>query len=900
MRLNKLILKNYIGIYNGMGLHKIEIDFSKCINNIIVIKGDNGSGKSSIFKSIHPFPDTNYYLINGLSASKEISYELNDGSILDIIYNYPIDNRGERKSTTCDIFLNGIPQNPSRNVTTGKDRICNILDIDMNFLTLAQLSSEDRGLADKTPSDRKKFINKRIAELDSFNDIYKRISKKSSELKSLVTSFDTKINSIGNIESIKSNIKLWDSQLNNLEEQKIEYVSKLSELQTKMKSLYTDEKENPSEVYGKLNNELNTLFAKLKELEIHEDIDKLESKIKENEICIQVNNNKLETLNENRSSTIEKKYKLDAEIQDLRVKIDSIGNINLINQYENKINYLISKKEEFESMCIRNGFLTYNNILPEEYDFILFNASKIKALTDKIKSSCKYIYDALDYVINNIPFNSEYTDDGLRLLEESKKELDKLIEEQNFYKKHAVGVELIPKECMLKDTCYFVKAMVEANNNIIPDDEYNNIMNQLSITEKDIKKYKEEMNRENEIKNSINQLTNLLNICEYAKSSILKVSQVKPKDINDNKTMLLCCLQGQSWFDIDFSYFNSIKNSFIEYKGYEKDIESIQKQYNSLMANKQVIEYMNNQLDKLNSEYREYENKFNSISDEIDEVNNLNLELNIKQSELTDKLRTQIEYNDNMTKFNELNTKIKQYENNYNEYVKLSDEFESIKEKLNSIMNEQIPYLNKNINDSKYKLVLYNDYVRDYDKYSKEFEKIETIKYYCSPTTGIQTIYMEMYMNNIIGISNQLLSMFFGGNFVLQPFIINEKEFRMPVLGSGILNDDISSMSTSQISMISMIISFALLSRTSNIYNIIKMDELEGGLDTINRLAFFDVLTKLMNYLHFSQCIMISHNTELNSNNMDIIILKNSDPSMSIEGNIIFNLEEYVHNANNN
>ena len=41
---------------------------------------------------------------------------------------------------------------------------------------------------------------------------------------------------------------------------------------------------------------------------------------------------------------------------------------------------------------------------------------------------------------------------------------------------------------------------------------------------------------------------------------------------------------------------------------------------------------------------------------------------------------------------------------------------------------------------------------------------------------------------------------------------------------------------------------------------------------------------------------MISHNTELNSNNMDIIILKNSDPSMSIEGNIIFNLEDYIIN----
>ena len=67
-----------------MGLNHICIDFSKCMNNITVIKGDNGSGKSSLFKAIHPFSDTNYYLLPGVQASKNIVYQLNDGSILDI------------------------------------------------------------------------------------------------------------------------------------------------------------------------------------------------------------------------------------------------------------------------------------------------------------------------------------------------------------------------------------------------------------------------------------------------------------------------------------------------------------------------------------------------------------------------------------------------------------------------------------------------------------------------------------------------------------------------------------------------------------------------------------------------------------------------------------------------
>ena len=896
MRLHKLILNNYIGIYNGMGLHTIEIDFSKCINNIVVIKGDNGSGKSSIFKAIHPFPDTNYYLINGLPAFKNISYELNDGSILEIIYNYPINNNRERKSTTCDVYLNGIQQNPSRNVTTGKDRICNILDIDMNFLTLAQLSSEDRGLADKIPSDRKKFINNKIAELDSFNDIYKRINKKSGELKSLVTSFDTKIKAIGNIETIRSNIDLWNNQLTTMEETKIEYISKLSELQTKMKSLYTSDDKNPLDIYNALNEEANEIINKLSSLDTHEDIEILESALKDLDVSIGINESKLTNLKNSLNPILTKKDNMYNKIQDIKLKIESTGNIELITQYENKINQLYNKKEEFETMCVEHGFLNYNNIHSEEYNFILFNANKIKQLENEIKIKCKYTYEALEYVVNNIQFVSECTIDDLHTLEQSKKELEKIIEEQKFYKKHAVGVELIPKECVLKDQCYFVKAMVEANNKIISESAYNGILKQIAIIEKDIKEFNEELNKENEIKNSINYLTNLLNICEYAKNSILKVSKVNPKDPNDIKTMLLCSLQGQSWFDIDFSYFNSIKNSFIEYKGYEKDIEELQKQYNSLIANKQVIEYMGNQLSELTSEYNQIITEFNTISKDIKDISDNINTLNFNRSNTINLITRQKEFNEYSNRLEEIKINIKQYEEDYQKYIEYFDEFEATKKKLDSLLNEQMPYLTKNINDYKYKLVLYNDYVRDYDKYSKEYDKIETIKYYCSPTTGIQTVYMEMYMNNIIGISNQLLSMFFGGNFVLQPFVINEKEFRMPVLGSGILNDDISSMSTSQISMISMIISFALLSRSSNIYNIIKMDELEGGLDTSNRLAFFDVLSKLMNYLNFSQCVMISHNTELNSNNMDIIILKNSDPSMSIEGNIIFNLEDYIIN----
>ena len=151
---------------------------------------------------------------------------------------------------------------------------------------------------------------------------------------------------------------------------------------------------------------------------------------------------------------------------------------------------------------------------------------------------------------------------------------------------------------------------------------------------------------------------------------------------------------------------------------------------------------------------------------------------------------------------------------------------------------------------------------------------------------------MELYMGNIISLANELLRQLFGGQFVIQPFVINESEFRIPCLGNGYMNDDISSMSSSQIGMISMILSFALLYHSSTKYNIIKLDEIDGPLDQNNRLFFSDVLNNIMDIMGTEQCIMISHNSELQVDNADVILLKHDFNNTEYRrGNIIWSCQ---------
>jgi DNA repair exonuclease SbcCD ATPase subunit len=148
---------------------------------------------------------------------------------------------------------------------------------------------------------------------------------------------------------------------------------------------------------------------------------------------------------------------------------------------------------------------------------------------------------------------------------------------------------------------------------------------------------------------------------------------------------------------------------------------------------------------------------------------------------------------------------------------------------------------------------------------------------------------MELYMGKIIALANELLKLLFQGQFEIKPFVINESEFRIPCLGNGYLNDDISSMSSSQIGMISMILSFALLHHSSRTYNIIKLDEIDGPLDYTNRVYFMDVLNSIMDIMHTEQCIMISHNSELQVDNSDVILLKHDETNSDYNrGNIIW------------
>ena len=198
------------------------------------------------------------------------------------------------------------------------------------------------------------------------------------------------------------------------------------------------------------------------------------------------------------------------------------------------------------------------------------------------------------------------------------------------------------------------------------------------------------------------------------------------------------------------------------------------------------------------------------------------------------------------------------------------DELERSKAELQSLYETYNP-LKASIDQMKFNVSKLESYNQDLLEYSTKYDTIEFLKSACAPSTGIQSVYIAIYMNTTIRIANDLLKYLFGGRLSLCTPEIDNNTFKLPFLDNGFMVPDVSLGSTSQKCMIGMALSVALLSQGSAIYNLLRLDEIDGGLDTPNRMQFAVLLIEVMNIMGIEQCIMCSHNTEIEAYNADVI-----------------------------
>ena len=868
MKILYVKLENYIGIFNGRGDNVLEIDLSHTTTPIIVIKGHNGSGKSTLLKALNPMPDSNDQFIPGAEAKKTLVYRIN-ADIVRIEYFYPIKKDGSRATTKAQVFKNNEPLNLTNNVSDAKEIIYTLFKLDSSFLALSQLTSTDRGLADKRPSERKIFVNSSISGIEEYNNMYKVINKKFSMYKSLINSVVSKINKIGNKQELDISFNRVNRMLEEIIKERDTALASVAKIQAKLdennaKELVDKYNSLESEIYEK-NVKVKHLLAELKDINpdlVAHNMNELRKIEKTKAI-------ELATLNEEIKNTQALKDSLSKEMNELNSNIQKkIAERNTyisteisteeMNAYDDAVKELNIIHQDIHTAGLNISDKTEIQNLNELFTFII---DKLQFITDGLNSIDYEM--GFDFILKN-----KHNEETWRIAQDLRNEINSLtmqVNETNLQMslleslvEKSEKLKLRPASCK-DNTCIFIKDAFEAAKQK-PNDGLIRLQQKNEKTSNILKEKQKQLEAINdciELKNRFDVIYN--KICSYE----FLLNKVDLHDLTSIDFLVSIARTGNYKMIKETRDKINVLYNLLELKeNYEKTVDLYKDAIDEYNKNKSIIDSINMDIDSSKEKLQEVSKEYSLKSSKVTE-----LETTISELEpMVNKLSTYIEIK--LPELEMIMNQIQGLRNNKESLRQRVMQVEEINKDLESSSNI-VDQINARYNDIlkqrdilSYNKIMIEKYLEELADYKSKYEKLETIRYYVSPTTGIQTVFMGAYMNNIILKANELLSLIFNGQFVIQPFVINESEFRIPCLGSGILNDDISSMSTSQICMISMIISFAMLANADTDYNILKLDEIDGGLDPDNRSQFISLLNSLIQIVDCEQCFLISHNME--------------------------------------
>ena len=891
MRIIDAYFRGYIGFYNGMGLHELHIDLTKCKHNIVLIVGKNGSGKSTLEGALNIFPDNNSCFRPNVEGEKRLKI-VSDNDLYEIDIIYPVDSNGNRKVNKAFIAKNGIELNPNGNVTSYKDLLSTEFDLDPNFVALSMLTSVDRGLGDKRPAERKKFVGSVIDNLNIYNEIYKTLNKKSLVYKSHINTIHTKIQSAGDRVALQTTLDQLHLQENNLENGILENNNKIVELQAKnsmddedLRNINTlnSQKSNIESKISSIESSLGLYYnkTKIEKEEIEESLEKGKALLEELRKKLDTSKNTLREKSDRLSQVSSNIHELEVTISEANSEIDN----TLEKRYSDSCLNIDSLSRELDTM----GFTSDTSKIPEYNDVLDFTRKFIEKLD--------VFYDGLtvDQVQSiTIDYNPNYLNN---LQQKSQELLDILDNAKNMMLKATEDLKTLsildnrPKKCKIND-CPFIKDAVIVSKSSTKD----SLADSMESIQKTITTYTKYLNDNQENIAIYNSLIPK----RLSYQSIITLFENISSKYRDNPYLL------NNFSDIEnkignLSPFNDVRNPewlvdglniLVQLEAELKTNSILKASYESHRDKIKLINSTRSTLDNMKREQDELNLSIVEIREEITKVNGT-----VEAQESLVAVREL--YNESYTQYKEYHKvlddilyKLSEYEKKSSQAMSSLNEIQQYKNNIEKYREDLRPVKNS-ISDITGRLALLDTYYNEFNMYNDSYRMVETLKKYCSPTGGgIQTIFMQLYMSKTLELSNQILGMLFGGEYHLVDFVINDSEFRIPFIGNGLLVDDISSGSNSQICMMGMVINLVLLYQASTKYNIAYLDEIDAGLDHRNRFDFVNALYRCIPLLNIEQLFMISHSMETDTSAVDIIKLKGYDDfedTVNI-GNIIFDV----------
>lgn len=837
MRYEYIILRNFAAIEAVMKTEEIRIDFPQSETGIFLISGPNGSCKTFIESSLHPFATNGSMDVRSeeslISKGKEGYKELkiingSDEYIVKHFYN------PSKESHTVKSYIqkNGTELNENGNVRSFKDLVEMEFGLTLDYMKLVRLGSNVTNFIDLKSTDRKAFMGLILDETDLYLQYHKKVTLLLRDCKSVIAHTSSRLAKL-NITSVADLQATKQSLESSLENAKAELQGKLSNLAVVSHEI--DKLPHPNELkdmihaaqkrIDSIKSDLNSKkIKKLNELPVDapstpEEINKKlvddrgYQKVVEGYLsaCLE----RMNTLVADRSSLEERlnRVKQDSDTTELR---------RIVVTLSDEVKALEVKYKDYIPTCT----------LDEYREFIGF----IRQAGDTMSQMYSFGIDVIRYAIDIIKRDADVDS-----------EVSKAISDIRYYKLSDMASDILKE--LHKNVSGLDKGKSDKECKKCPYYEAYGVLNDLTDTPIDKPNHPEEFYQY--VKMVATGIKNVLGIISEKKDLFKKVplrvqqslalENVFARIYNLDPLYDLPLLLGEETTISGYENYINKRNT-LEEKMRELSIrearDDVQYMSNRLSDTIQSIESLKHEIDDhrrdlfVVSEDIEFWEGFISIAEKRESLNN------------------ELKYTiDNMEEYQREAKQLQEY------LGRQSDLSQSV-----ASLNFHIKDLEGRISDIQYRLLENEKLTSELNSLQSRYDEIELTREALSSKEGIPMILIKKYLKSVHKITNELLDIAYGGDLRIKPFHITESEFRIPYTVNGRTMSDVTHSSQGETSFITVALSFALMCRRIGKFNIMLLDEIDGPLDKMKRQKFIDVLLHQMDMVGSEQVFIISHN----------------------------------------
>lgn len=862
MKIKLLELEQFAAIYVGLGRNSLRLDFSTLPNIITLIVGDMGSGKTTILSQLHPWANigtsdernSDQMIKSEVDGMKHIIFEdTTTNDIIDITHRYIWSK--DHHTTKSSFKLNGEELNPNGNQTSFKELVTKFMGIDQSYLRISRVGPNVTNLIDMNWGERKTYIASMIQSADIYANLLVKVRQ---ELRNIDANLNTVTRQLMNVTD--DDIKMMENKKDEGSVKIKECQSVISNISDRIQACRTEcdiifrnvSVSSPSEYRDLFDTIVNKYDSMTEDLELLNDELLTYGNLKLNDILSDIgkNTNALENSKKLLALLEEKMENLKNEKNSLLAKKMNMQSSDFIKNLESQYSELVSYAANLD-------------LILEKFELTMTD-TEIRNLLADIRLLDEMMFDVFSY---NSDIVKDVIHKGAGSIAYSKTQIEKLqyslvrVRQSLSNLKFIEGYNVTDQLPEINDAKCLECPYFKTHPNVVKGKSNNKSISQ-------------QLKEKNEEMDNINLKIDLFSDYPIIYGKIKKIedafAKLRPalQKLHalkiDNITYILSSTN-RIWYDYDriveeldlvdkYTKRAELKNKIvdieIELKKYQiSDVATLEQSIASVDISindtKFAIEEMEKDIDKSNENLKELNKSFD-ICTSKEKLTKTIHDKSEECEQLCDKIKAMNKDIDTVERLSKEITELEctkyNLQSDLNEYITVQNNLE--------IRLRDIYECKKNVDALQHKKWLYG-----------------LIKDASSPQSGIPLIYVQLFLNDCISNTNDLIANILDDNVELLDIDLNKPDFKIPYRKSNIVMEDVKSASQGERAAISLALSFSLMSKCMEmsstqemLYNILLLDEVDAPFYKNAREKFLEILSNQIRKNNIEQVFLISHN----------------------------------------